>query len=296
VATHFAYNVARGAVILGDKWNAAPENRPVAGTDTGGDPEIVENWYFAVWSYNGFTGPGANRSNHPLDPIYGWPRMPYSCGPANDGLGHNRGTYPYQELVFGCATNPPQVSGQQLWQPLPLTLPDLTNPKWSGPLSLKNFRFPYTKMDIPTPQPFHKDPTSQPSASLLGRVLGSPRLSLDQTSVRIGLEPDKAARPASVTIGNGGTGVLAWRATASKPWVKISDPAGVALGQDMPCTSPSLCNRSPTIEISVDPRTAPTGSEKAAVTIESLTTGEKREITVSVVVIVRIGIPGVSRN
>ncbi|GAF87316.1 unnamed protein product, partial [marine sediment metagenome] len=66
VATHFAYNIARGAVILADKWNAAPENRPVAGTDTGGDPGIAENWYFAVWSYNGFTGPGANRSNHPL--------------------------------------------------------------------------------------------------------------------------------------------------------------------------------------------------------------------------------------
>ena len=116
VATHYAYNIARGAAILADKWNAAPEYRPIAGTDTDSDPSIVENWYFAVWSYNGFTGPGAKRSNHPMDPVYGaWPRTPYSCGAANDGYGHNRGSYPYQELVWGCATRPPVVDGRQLW-------------------------------------------------------------------------------------------------------------------------------------------------------------------------------------
>src|SRR3990170_8988788 len=154
IATHFAYNIARGALILADKWNQAPEQRPIAGTDTGGDPAIIENWYFAVWSYNGFTGPGANRSNHPLDPIYGsWPRVPYSCGPEDDGLGHNRGNYPYQELVFGCASHPPQVNGVKLWTPQPLDLPDLNDARWSGPLALSNFVYPYDRMDIPTPRP-----------------------------------------------------------------------------------------------------------------------------------------------
>ena len=57
VATHYLYNIGRGAAILADKWNAAPEARPIAGTDTDSDPTIAENWYFAVWSYNGFTGP-----------------------------------------------------------------------------------------------------------------------------------------------------------------------------------------------------------------------------------------------
>src|SRR5256885_1777381 len=89
VGTHFAYNVGRGAAILIDKWNAAPSNRPITGVDTNSDPHLIENWYYAVWSYHGFTGPGANRSNHPLDPVYpAWPRTPYSCGSASDGLGH----------------------------------------------------------------------------------------------------------------------------------------------------------------------------------------------------------------
>jgi hypothetical protein len=124
VATHFAYNVGRSAAILIDKWNSAPENRPIAGIDTNSDPKLVENWYFAVWSYNGFTGPGANRSNHPMDPVYpAWPRTPYSCGPANDGLSHNRSLFPYQELVYGCMAHPPVVQGDELWEPIDATLP-----------------------------------------------------------------------------------------------------------------------------------------------------------------------------
>jgi hypothetical protein len=153
VATHFAYNIARGTTILADKWNSAPEDKPIAGTDTGSDPAIIENWYFAVWGYNGFTGPGANRSNHPMDPIYGtWPRVAYSCGPSSDGLGHNRGNYPFQELIFGCASHPPQVNGANLWTPQPADLPDLNDPRWREPLKLENFVYPYDKMDIPTPR------------------------------------------------------------------------------------------------------------------------------------------------
>jgi Tol biopolymer transport system component len=297
VATHFAYNIARGAVILADKWNAAPENRPIAGTDTGGDPDIVENWYFAVWSYNGFTGPGANRSNHPLDPIYGeWPRTPYSCGPADDGLGHNRGNYPYQELVFGCASNPPRVESQPLWNPLPLSLPDLEDPLWKEPLSLSNFSFPYTSMDIPTPKPFHKDPTPKPSVNLRAQVLGNPNLVVNPSQARITVESERSAKPARVTIWNRGSGVLAWRAVASEPWLTISEPAGVAVGADMTCAADSPCERSPTIEISVDPKQAPPGTHESLVTIESLTTGQKKDIVVSVMTVIRIGVPGVARD
>src|SRR5712691_8671890 len=137
VATSFAYNTARGAWILADKWNSAPKEKPVAGTDTNGLPAIAENWYYALWSYNGFTGPGSERSNHPMDPIYGqWPRAPYSCGPQGDGKQHNRGNYPYQELVFGCASSPPIVDNAPLWQGLPLTLPDLSKDAWRQPLKL----------------------------------------------------------------------------------------------------------------------------------------------------------------
>ena len=52
VVTHYAYNIARGAAILADKWNRAPQVRPIVGTDTGSSPALIENWYYAVWSYN----------------------------------------------------------------------------------------------------------------------------------------------------------------------------------------------------------------------------------------------------
>ena len=41
VATLYLFNIARGAVILADKWNYAPEGRPIAGTDTEGDPLVL---------------------------------------------------------------------------------------------------------------------------------------------------------------------------------------------------------------------------------------------------------------
>ena len=60
IGTHFLFNVAEGVRILADKWNSAPRFRPIAGQ---GDPAIVEDWYYAIWSYNGFA-----FSNHPLNP------------------------------------------------------------------------------------------------------------------------------------------------------------------------------------------------------------------------------------
>lgn len=61
IGTHYLFNIAEGIRILADKWNSAPGLRPIAGT---GDPAILEDWYFAVWSYNGFA-----FSNHPLNPM-----------------------------------------------------------------------------------------------------------------------------------------------------------------------------------------------------------------------------------
>jgi hypothetical protein len=61
IGTHFLANLAEGVRILADKWNSAPRFRPIAGN---GDPRVLEDWYFAIWSYNGFA-----FSNHPLNPI-----------------------------------------------------------------------------------------------------------------------------------------------------------------------------------------------------------------------------------
>jgi len=299
VATHYAYNIARGATMLAGKWNDAPASRPIAGTDTDGDPSIVENWYFAVWSYNGFGGPGANRSNHPLDPIYApWPRTPYSCGPTTDGFGHDRGKYPYQELVWGCAGHPPVVDGKALWQPFELTLPDLADARWSGPLQLANWLAPYNKMDIPSPSPSHKDPTQRPSASAASAVLGSPKL--DVYTSEISLSPSDKKTPASqdIELGNDGTGILVWGAVSSASWLTISPSAGVALGPDVTCSAGTSCVRDGKLTLTVNPAKIPKGGGQATVTISSPQTSEKKVLSVNLngSTTGNTGVPGVTRN
>lgn len=294
VATHFAYNIGRGAAILIDKWNSAPENRPIMGIDTDGNPHILENWYYAIWGYSGFTGPGANRSNHPLDPLYGaWPRTPYSC--ANDNLGHNRSMYPYQEIVFGCIQHPPTVQGQPLFQAVPVTLPDLNNPYWRTPLDLKNFQAPYDKMDLPTPKPLHLDTTPRPG--LLDRLaaLMLPQISVDRPIVLVTVRPGESSTPAEVHIANVGSGVGAWRVSANKPWVRFSQTAGVALGSEVSCTANAPCDRSATLKISVDPGQV-SGSDSAVVHVKGLGGINSQDIAVFVKTNVAIGVPGTSKN
>jgi len=295
VAEHFAYNIARGSVILAEKWNAAPEYRPIAGTDTNSDPHIVENWYFAVWSYNGFTGPGANRSNHPLDPIYpAWPRTPYSCGPTNDGLGHNRGQYPYQELVFGCASHPPIVQGRPLWTPLPLSLPDLTKPAYRNPLALANFVSPYSAMDIPSPAPTHVDPVPPPNPEIRQATLGTPALGVSQTMIRLDITPDGSpSGPVRLRIFNTGTGVLPWRITTNRSWLKTDTAYGVSMGSDLYCNN---CTRSSEVSISIDAANPPAGSSTGVVTVEWLGTSNRIDIPVFVFQTLRIGVPGLTKN
>lgn len=297
VATHFAYNIARGAVILANKWNDAPELRPIAGVDTNALPQIVENWYFAVWAYNGFTGPGADRSNHPMDPIYGsWPRPAYSCASTGDGKGHNRANYPYQELVFGCAANPPVVDGRQLWTPLPASLPDLNNPAWREPLKLSNFVFPYVNMDIPTPQPFHLDSTPAPNASLRDQILGSPQMQLSKTELKLGVSPGSGSTVETLNVDNGGTGVLVWYATPSEPWLIIKPYAGGAEGSNLPCAPSVSCDRTGHLEVSVDPSKAPLGRATAAIRIQALGTNQSQVINVEVSQVIRVGVPGITRH
>jgi hypothetical protein len=297
VATHFAYNIARGAVILVDKWNAAPENRPIAGTDTNGDPSLVENWYFAVWSYNGFTGPGANRSNHPMDPIYGgWPRVPYSCGPSADGFGHNRSKYPYQELVWGCAAHPPVVQGATLWQPLDISYPDLNDPRFSTPLSLINFVFPYAQMDVPTPNSPHQDPTPKPPSSLLSQIVGAPRMGVSANSIRLAVSEERTVDSQELVISNLGSGILSWMAVPSASWLKVTPQAGVAIDSALACAPDAPCNRAVRVAVSVDPALLSGGTQTATLRIISPATDETATVTVSVVSIVKMGVPGVTRN
>ena len=104
-AGDYIYNIAYGVQLLGQKWNATP---PIGNAD----PTIAEHWYYAVWAYNHWSW-----RNNPNNPDFPWPRPAYTgAQPVVN--------YPYQELVFGLAANPPRLNGAPLWQPVALSLPD----------------------------------------------------------------------------------------------------------------------------------------------------------------------------
>ena len=259
VTTHYIYNVARGAAILATKWNTAPEARPVVGQ---GNPNIVEDWYYAVWSYNGFAG-----INNPLN--YAWPHVGFSCGSANDGFGHNRGNYPYQELVYGCIARPPSVNGQQLWNPLSASLPNLNNAGVREALG----NFPNSsRMDMPSPSPTHGDNMTRPADAVRDFLLGAPSLRVSPTVVQ--------GNVSEVTITNGGSSILAWRAKPRQSWIRVNRQAGVTLSSDVPCTPNEPCERRSTLRISIDVARAPATGE-GRVTIQSLTTGQRRTVVVA---------------
>lgn len=126
VAAEPAYNIGTGAKLLMGKWNALPF---YIGAN---DPHVVENWYYAVWAYNGWV-----PRNNPNNPEFPENRGVWECGANPEQY---RGDWPYQELIWGCAANPP---GSDHWTSVNLTLP----PRWqiTDP--------PPTHID--TPQPSH---------------------------------------------------------------------------------------------------------------------------------------------
>jgi hypothetical protein len=262
VAAHYLYNIARGAYILADKWNQAPDFRPIAGTDTNSDSSIIENWYYAVWSYNGFTGPGAKQSNHPLDPRFSNTRGAWKC----DGS-QSRTRYPYQELVWGCMAAPPRVGGQQLWSPVAASLPNLSDPKYTGPLGVGNFVFPYGSMDMPTPKPSHTEPASNVTADFASRTLGTPALHVPDASIQLALDGGPESARATVTVENSGSGILVWMALPSAGWIVIEPPAGVALGSEVACSG--ACVRSSTFTVTLNPAALPEAISSGTITVSA---------------------------
>ena len=290
IATHFAYNIARGAQILAEKWNAAPEQIPIAGTDTLADPSIVENWYFATWAYNGFTGPGANISNHPADPQFGgWPRPAYTCAGTQA-----RNRYPYQELVWGCMARPDQRNGVLLWQPLAATLPDLTNPVIARAFSITNWTYPYAGMDIPTPQPAH---LATPPANIESpaQLLGAPVFQTSAQRLTINVNAAGAASRGTVRIHNAGTGVMIWIATTTDRFFVLSPPAGVAIGSDLRCVASERCPDG-SLAITVNPTLLPASRASGTVRLSSPNgSGQQIDIIIDVSAEFSLGVPGTSR-
>ena len=117
VAGEPPYNIGMGVVSLINKWNASP----FVGSN---DPAVPEDWYFAVWAYNG----------------WGWVNNPNNSDrflasrPPFDGT-QPRKNYPYQELVWGFAAHPPDYGGNAMWPAVALSLPprgsvDAPVPEW----------------------------------------------------------------------------------------------------------------------------------------------------------------------
>jgi hypothetical protein len=116
VAIDYATNIAAVASMLEQKWN---ELRAAGIVANDGDPQYIENWFFAVWDYN--TGLHANTGsgpwglgwlNNPANPVYPADRQPYLTAPLNDATHHDTIAYDnakhpsdwsYPERIMGWA-------------------------------------------------------------------------------------------------------------------------------------------------------------------------------------------------
>ena len=122
VGTHFLFNLAEAARMLAQKWNGG--FAPIAGT---GNPEVLEDWYYALWAYNGLRAVNHPRFatdqehewlNHPLhpglDPLRGevWhcrdELAPSWVDSGNGTPVYDYGDYTYPERIYGCLRHPPE--------------------------------------------------------------------------------------------------------------------------------------------------------------------------------------------
>jgi hypothetical protein len=285
-AAHFAYNIARGTRILVDKWNLATEFRPIVADR---NPQVIEDWYYAIWGYNGFV-----FVNHPLNPRFpAWPRTPYSCGPFDDGFGHDRSQYPYQELVLGCIAHPPEPVGGPLWQALEVTLPDLSYRDFAEALKLENFAcdssdYCYDNMDMPRPADSHMDPTEVDGDR--STIVGAPVLEVSTLNVELTARPEGLSQSAEVKISNPRTGLLVWTATPSASWLQLSAWQGLALGND-------LGGDTSTLTIQANLAGMPKGKYVGTIVVEApYTRGNLETITVTVSVRAQSFVPGITKS
>ena len=221
IAEDYAYNIAWGTGMLADKWNSAPNFIPPVGKR---DPSVAENWYYAVWAYNSFSA-----KNNPNNPDLPWPR------PAFNGT-QSRSNYPYQELVWGYAANPPRSNGIPLWDAVPLSLP-------------KREDVGTTPQPIDTPQPSHASPCNS--------IMANP------SSISLTAWEGKSLAPHNIVLDGTVSGVsTTWSANASPGWLKISPASGGSY--------PS------TLSVSVNPSGLPIGSHRGDIVISSSKAGTVR--------------------
>jgi hypothetical protein len=130
-------NVAVGTNILASKWNG---DGSYGGRFGDSDPVYLESWYFATWAYNGFV-----YRNNPNNPDF-----PGSRPPFHSPGSLSRGSYPYQEIVWGYLAHPLSKEGEAFQTAVDVTYPtDI--PDRSGLFSV----------DLPLPEPAHADPCTE---------------------------------------------------------------------------------------------------------------------------------------
>ncbi len=115
--TDIDYNIAAGADILVVKWGYAPTVIPVIGD---GDPRCYENWFYAVWAYNGW------KANN-VYPYRIWEHV--AAGPAGWWTGQPVTPVPTSSLVDGFGVETPTPQPAHYWSATPLPKPKLSAPR-----------------------------------------------------------------------------------------------------------------------------------------------------------------------
>jgi hypothetical protein len=189
---------------------------------------------------------------------------------------------------------PPVRNNTVLWTPLAASLPNTTLPQWFAPLALSNFVFPYSGMDMPTPQPVHIEAAPALRPDLLARAIGSPSLGVNTDSVAVSVKGRPEDARATIRVQNGGSGLLVWSAVSDEKWLVVDPPAGVALGSDLPCRQD--CAKASTITVTVNPTLLSSASAAGTLRIASPNGGPDRTVRVDVDASFEVGAPGVSRG
>lgn len=196
IASEYRYNIAYGMRILLAKWSQVPKIG-------NGDHTVLEDWYYAVWAYNGWGW--VNNPNNP--------RFARSGTPATDPT-----TYPYQERVLYLVAHPPRDSeGNPLWRAIPVTLPE-------------RHAIAYTPGPF-TPQRSHREPPSALDAIYSSSPLSSSRPSAMQavtvTLVNTGSKSWPASGDSAVSL------TYHVLSTSGHPWRPASPfgPGVLAFGQ-----------------------------------------------------------------
>ncbi|MFF5294055.1 SGNH/GDSL hydrolase family protein [Paractinoplanes globisporus] len=116
VVIDYATNIAASAHMLEQAWADLQAAHIIANN---GDPQFIENWFFAVWAYNTGLHPNTGNGpwglgwvNNPANPLFPADRHPYLVVPLdtpthNDNIGYDNAKHPsdwsYPERIMGWA-------------------------------------------------------------------------------------------------------------------------------------------------------------------------------------------------